>query len=135
MSKVLLHLVFDVNLRCEVLLLDRFFILTDILRLLGCRGVHLHCRTHGRVGRCGVRGVRGGQVQVGDGGMGVLSVPSGDQLIWWERRCVSLHLRCGVQGGVGRGGVNGVRSRDVQVLDGNRGVLDVPIGDQLGGGE
>ena len=54
----------------------------------GCRGLQLHCRTHGRVGRCGVRGVRGGQVQVGDGGRGVLELPSGDQLIYWERRCV-----------------------------------------------
>ena len=49
--------------------------------------------------------------------------------------CHRLHLRWWVHGWVGRGGVHGVRSGDVQAGDGDRGVLGVSFWDELGGGE
>ena len=70
------------------------------------------------VGRCGVRGVRGGQVQVGDGGRCVLELSGAHQLWRGEREHHQLHLCCGLQGGLGRCELHGVRGGDVQAGDG-----------------
>jgi len=101
----------------------------------GCRGLQLHCRTHGRVGRRGVRGVRGGDVQDEPRDWGVLCVSPGDELGGREWRVDGLHLHCGVHGGVGRGRMHGVWCGDVQGEHGDRQLRCLSGGDELWGGD